>query len=98
MCLSIHYHYDSKAIVNVRCNKAVDISGGRCSCGTNIQLWTRNGTNAQKFQFYTDQTIRNVGCGGKAIDIYQKYTSRGTNIWLYDVNNEWDKKWRVVYV
>ena len=68
-----HYHYATKAIVNVKCNKAIDVRYASCSNGANIQLYKRNGTAAQQFQFYTDLSIRNVKCG-KGIDIYQKST------------------------
>ncbi len=37
-------------IINKASGKAVDISGGRKSFGTNVQLYTPNGTNAQKWR------------------------------------------------
>ena len=91
------YHVATQEIVNVRCNMAIDFSRGSCDRGTNIWLWERNGTGAQKFLFW-DKTIRSVMCNGKVLDIYQKDTASGTNIWLYDVNDEWDKEWQVVYI
>lgn len=90
-----HYHFATNAIVNVKCNKALTVSS--CKDGANVYLSTRNGGSNQKLIFYTDQTIRLQNCG-KAIDVYGKHTSRGTNIWLFDVNSEWDKKWKYVYV
>ena len=78
--------------MNVKCNMDIDIFRGSFNHGRNIQIWERNDGNNQKFQFCIDQTIRSAACNSKALDIFQKYTSQGTNIWLYGVNDQWDKK------
>ena len=64
---------------------------------SDIWLWERNGTGAQKFLFW-DQTVRSIKCSGKVLDIHLKDTARGTNIQLIEVNDEWDKKWQVEYI
>ena len=70
----------------------------RCDRGTNIQLWERNRSAAQKLLYnFTDEIICSVSCNGKALDILQ-ITASGTNIWLYDINDEWSKKWEPVFV
>ena len=55
-------------IVNVKCNKAIDIYCGKCD----IQLYGRHGHGNQQFDFASDGSIESaVGCSRKeSIDIY----------------------------
>ena len=40
---------------------AVDVSGGNAQAGTNIQLYTANGTDAQRWVFIPIETFTNGG-------------------------------------
>ena len=95
-----HYHFDTQAIVSVKCDMAIDISGFNCNDGTNLWLHKRNGRGSQKFRFYGDHTIGSLGCDGKVIDIASSGTSTsGSNIHLWTKRDDRNQqKWHVVYV
>ena len=77
-------------------NYVVDIFNGRKTNGTNIQLYRKNGTTAQKWY------LRYIGDGyytitsyisGKSLDIAGGNTSSGANVQLYDYNNTYAQQW-----
>ncbi|GAA3297074.1 hypothetical protein GCM10020295_28610 [Streptomyces cinereospinus] len=43
--------------------KCLDVDGGATADGTQIQLWTCNGTGAQQWQPHSDGTLRNPNSG-----------------------------------
>ena len=63
-----------------------DVYGGSTSSGANIQLYTRNGSEAQTFKIKNDSngyvTITNVK-SGKALDLYGGTVKNSQNIWQY---------------
>ena len=77
-------------------NYALDVSGGSKSNCANIQVYTSNGTNAQKWKVTHDSkgylTFTNVG-SGKVLDVNGAATANGTNIQQYDPNNSKAQKW-----
>ena len=85
---------DEFYIVNVGNNKVIDVSGGNCADGTNIHLWTRNGTPAQRFRFGPDGTIFNPGCN-KVLDISGGSCETGTNILLWTPNGGDNQKFQI---
>lgn len=82
-------------------NKVIDITGGveGAKDGTNIQVYTRNDTDAQKWivAYEADgyYTIKNSNTG-KSLDVLGAGTSDGTNVHLYGFNGSCAQKWRIV--
>ncbi|WP_165251932.1 RICIN domain-containing protein [Adlercreutzia sp. ZJ304] len=78
-------------------SKVLDINGGSSSNGANVQIYSSNNTNAQKFTltysggFYT---IKNVG-SGKVLDVAGGSTYCGANVQQYASNNTDAQKWRI---
>lgn len=79
-------------------NKVVDVSGGGFLNGTNIQLHTKNDTDAQLFKIVKSRdgyvTFINKG-SKKAIDVFGAGTKRGTNIELWRKNNTKAQDWKI---
>ena len=79
----------------------IDIDGGVASAklGTNIQVYTKNGTDAQKWQVTYDAdgyyTILNIA-SGMVLDVLGASMSSGTNVQLYASNNSCAQKWKIV--
>ena len=82
-------------------SKAVDIAGGVTAAknGTNIQLYEKNGTNAQKWNvsFGSDgyYMIKNTSTG-KYLDVAGAQTQNGANVQLYEKNGSCAQKWQIV--
>ena len=80
-------------------NMCLDISGGSKNDKANLQLWGKNGTNAQKFkvQYNSDgyYTIKAM-CSGKFIDVSASGKQNGANIWQYSGNGTDAQKWFIV--
>ncbi|MFC9947516.1 ThuA domain-containing protein [Streptomyces pratensis] len=70
--------------------KCVDVANGASADGTQIQLWTCNGSAAQTWTVGTDDTLRALG---KCLDISGGGTADGTKIQLYGCNNTGAQKW-----
>jgi len=58
-------------------NKCVDVPGGNPVDGSQLQLWDCNGTDAQRWTFPGDGTIRALG---KCMDVAWGSTANGANI------------------
>jgi hypothetical protein len=71
--------------------KCVDVSAANTANGTAIQLWTCNGSNAQRWTVGTDSTIRALG---KCLDITSAGTANGTKIQLWDCNGTGAQVWQ----
>jgi hypothetical protein len=71
--------------------KCVDVSGANSADGTQIQLWTCNGTVAQQWNVGSDGTIRALG---KCMDVRYSGTDNGTRIWLWGCNGTGAQQWR----
>jgi hypothetical protein len=70
--------------------KCVDDNGANPTNGTQIQLWTCNGTGAQSWTVGSDGTIRALG---KCMDVTGGSTVRGTRIQLWDCNGTGAQRW-----
>ena len=79
-------------IINPQSGKALDVNGGGRANGTNIHLWERNGTGAQKWVIQADGSIINPQ-SGKALDVSGGGKSNGTNIHLWEKNGTEAQKW-----
>ena len=80
-------------------NMCLDINQCSKNDKANLQLWQKNGTNAQKFkvQYNSDgyYTIKAI-CSGKFIDVSASGKQNGTNIWQYCDNGTDAQKWFIV--
>ncbi len=87
------YYLQSK----LKSSKVVDIEGGRKNNGANVQLYSKNGTAAQKFN------IEYRGCGyyiiknknsGKVLDVAGGINKNGTNVQQYGFNYTDAQLWK----
>lgn len=76
----------------------VDVAGASTSNGGNVQIYTYNGTAAQKFQFipYSDgyYIIKNVN-SGKVIDVNGGSSKNSANIQQYTLNYSYAQQWKI---
>ncbi len=70
--------------------KCVDVSGANTADGTKIQLWTCNGTAAQRWTVSADSTIRALG---KCMDVKGGGTANGTIVQLWTCNGTGAQQW-----
>ncbi|MFE2060335.1 ThuA domain-containing protein [Streptomyces sp. NPDC059446] len=70
--------------------KCLDVASGASTDGTQIQLWTCNGSAAQRWTAGADQTLRALG---KCLDISGGGTADGTKVQLYGCNGSGAQKW-----
>ena len=70
--------------------KCVDVSGSNTADGTKIQLWTCNGTGAQRWTLPGDNTIRALG---KCMDVKNSGTTNGTIVHLWTCNGTGAQQW-----
>lgn len=80
-------------------NRVLDIPSSSKDDRTKIQLWTRNGTNAQKFivkynknGFYTIKSK----CSGKMLDVACSGNECGTKIWQFKNNGTDAQNWYII--
>lgn len=89
------YYYIASALDT---NKVLDVKNGSSSNGANIQLYKKNGTNAQLFRFVKSSNgyyyIINKG-SGKAVDVQGGATASGTNVQQYKRNNTQAQRWKI---
>lgn len=77
----------------------LDVAGGSSSNGANVQVYTANGTNAQKWYVaYVGEgyyTIKHAGTG-EVLDVKGASTEKGTNVQQYQLNNTYAQHWSFV--
>ncbi|MEV6693610.1 glycosyl hydrolase family 18 protein [Micromonospora sp. NPDC051196] len=71
--------------------KCVDVAAANTANGTAIQLYTCNGTNAQRWTVGADGTLRALG---KCLDVTSAGTANGTPIQLWDCNGTGAQVWQ----
>lgn len=79
-------------------NKVLDIAGSSNADSANLQLWTKNNTNAQKFKFtYLGEGYYEIEacCSGKALDVAGSQSKCGTNVCQYQKNKTNAQKWLI---
>ena len=76
----------------------LDVDGGMLDDGANVQIWSSNGSKAQRWRFTYDgqgyYTITGYD-SGKALDVVGAGTASGTNVQQYASNGTDAQKWRV---
>ncbi|GAA4580119.1 chitinase [Planotetraspora phitsanulokensis] len=70
--------------------KCVDVAAANSANGTQVQLYTCNGTAAQSWNVGTDGTIRALG---KCLDIAAANSANGTKVQIYDCNGSAAQRW-----
>lgn len=75
-------------------NRCLDISGSGTANGTKVQIWTCNGTGAQRFTFGTDGSLV-VPASGKCVEAAGGGTANGTLAQLYTCNGSAAQRWSV---
>jgi chitodextrinase len=71
--------------------KCVDVAGANTGNGTPIQLFTCNGTNAQRWTVGTNGTLTALG---KCADVTFGSTDNGAKVQLYDCNGTGAQVWQ----
>jgi chitinase len=71
--------------------KCVDVNAASTANGTQIQLYTCNGTNAQQWTVATNGSLQALG---KCMDVTAAGTADGTKVQLYDCNGTGAQQWQ----
>lgn len=92
-------YYIQSASVN---KMALDVDSGLDENGTNIQLYTKNETEAQQWEITynsdtDDYNIINVA-SEKSLDVAGAGINNGTNIQLWETNQSCAQRWKIVEV
>lgn len=94
-------------IRNARSGLALDAASGKTDNATNIQIYTANGTAAQRYLVKEAQVLENdtysFASGVNpvryfALEVYGGSTASGANVQLYQGNGTDAQKWKVAYV
>lgn len=83
----------------IRQDMVLDVNGASAADGANVQLYTLNRTNAQRFTFKSlgngYYSIINVS-SGKPLDVSGASQLNGANIQQYHANGTYAQQWKVV--
>lgn len=85
-------------ISNAGSNRVLDVSGGSCNNGANVQQYGQNGTPAQRWRiekFNGHYLLVNVA-SGKALDVSGGNGANGTNVQQYVINHTNAQLWDFV--
>lgn len=85
-------------ISNAGSNRVLDVSGGSCDNGANVQQYGQNGTPAQRWRiekFNGHYLLVNVA-SGKALDVSGGNGANGTNVQQYVLNHTNAQLWDFV--
>ncbi len=86
-------------LINLTSGKALDVTGSGTADGINVQIYTDNGSGAQKW------TVTSLGGGvyklvnpnsGKALDVDNSGTADGTNVRIWSDNGTSAQQWRLI--
>lgn len=86
-------------LINPNSGKALDVDGAGVADGTNVQIWTDNGTGAQRWQTieHADGTWKLINPNsGKALDVSNSGVANGTNVQIWNDNGSGAQKWQIV--
>lgn len=82
----------------LKTSMCVDVAGGSNANGANVQLWSRNGTNSQKFYITEESSgewsIMSVA-SRKYIDVKGGASAVGTNVQQYSDNDSRSQRWKL---
>lgn len=86
-------------LINVNSGKALDVQGSGASNGTNVQIYSDNGSAAQRWTVYRNQdgTYKLINAiSAKALDVQSSGTAEGTNVQIWDDNGSGAQKWSFI--
>ena len=95
---------DAGAVIlqNVATGKVLDVEGGGSSNGTNVQIYERNNSSAQKFVFEPTELVKTAtyvfrsGANyGQVIDLNNASTQDGATVTTWTSNNGGNQKWNL---
>lgn len=80
--------------------KALDVVSGSVKSEANVQLWTANNTNAQKWRLKKEGTYYTLQCvnSNKFLDLESNLPQNGKTIWQFEQNWTDAQKWRIDYI
>ena len=85
-------------IKNQSVNYALDVSGGSLYAGANVQLYSLNRTNAQKWKLTHDSTgyvsFQNVGSG---MYLTAAGSGKSANVYQQKKTNDFNQKWIIMF-
>lgn len=85
-------------IKNQDVNYALDVSGGSLYAGANVQLYSSNRTNAQKWKLTHDSTgyvsFQNVGSG---MYLTAAGSGKSANVYQQKQTNDYNQKWIIMF-
>ena len=85
-------------IKNQDVNYALDVSGGSLYAGANVQLYSLNRTNAQKWKLTHDSTgyvsFQNVGSG---MYLTAAGSGKSANVYQQKKTNDYNQKWIIMF-
>lgn len=78
----------------------IDVVGGGSADGTNVNIWSSNGTDAQLFSFMHlgDGRFKIYNKNGKILCLDQQNAGNGTNIHLWSDHNATSTQWYLIDV
>ncbi len=97
---------DGYAICNVTTGLALDVKGGRAANGSNVQLYTPNGSAAQRWLMVDTPLIKNgtyafssdlTVYGMLVLDVKGASKASGANVQVYQSNGTNAQKWVLTY-
>lgn len=85
---------------SISTEKVLDVVSGSVKSEANVQLWTTNNTNAQKWRFKKEGDYWTIQCinSNKFLDLHHNTPQNGVTIWQYDENGTDAQKWKVEYL
>lgn len=78
------------AIIGVHSGRCIDVRGGNTREGTPVQLYDCNGTDAQRWTFHPDGTVRAMG---HCMDVQRGHTANHTYIGLNRCHGADNQRW-----
>ncbi|MBJ6362767.1 RICIN domain-containing protein [Paenibacillus sp. GCM10012307] len=86
-------------LINTGSGKALDVASAGTASGSNVQIWSDNGTGAQRWTVYRQGNgtykLINVN-SGLALDIAGAGTSNGSNVQIWSDNGSGAQAWDIV--
>jgi beta-glucanase (GH16 family) len=83
-------------LINTNSNKALDVAGAQTTDGTNVQIWSSNGSGAQQWKLNQNSngsyTLVNTN-SGRALDVAGAKTADGTNVQIATINGSGAQQW-----
>ena len=79
-------------------NMVLDISGASTATGANVQIWSKNNSNAQQFKLTKtgNYYFLTAVCSGKVVDVSGGSSANCTNVQQWDLNRSDAQKWQFI--